>query len=154
MEDPDERPSLAYQSSQDPPPPHFCDFVRVFGQDIRHLDLALPFACRRMFLPPKPSLHYAYTASEQHGAPIIQREPLITLPQRLIDQGFKYRRLICWDRVCFEQHEWDAMAACASAQGTEYSWEIVCDAEGTASWHVGRHDAVHFMAADVTEQPY
>jgi hypothetical protein len=46
------------------------------------------------------------------------------------------------------------MAAHASAQGTEYSWEIVSDVENKASWHVGMHDAVHFKATDVIEQPY
>jgi hypothetical protein len=46
------------------------------------------------------------------------------------------------------------MASCASAQGTEYSWEFVSDRENKASWHVGMHDAVHFEATDVTEQPY
>ena len=154
LEDPYKKPSLAYPSLQDPPPPHFCDFVRVLGQNIQHLDLALPFACRRMFLPPKPSSYYTYAASEQCGAPTIEREPLVTLPQRLIDQGFKYRRLICWEGVCFEQHDWDEMAPCAGSQGTEYSWEIVNDFEDKASWHVGKHDAVHFKATDVTEQPY
>lgn len=154
MEDPYEKPSFAYPSAQDPPPPHFCDFVRILGQNIQHLDLALPFACRRIFLPPKPSSYYIYTASGQRGAPTIQREPLMTLPQRLIDQGFKYRRLICWEGVCFEQHDWDEMAPCAGAQGTEYSWEIVNDTEDKASWHVGKHDAVYFKATDVIEQPY
>lgn len=154
MEDPREDPSLAFQSLQETPKSHFCDFVRVFGQNIQHLDLALPFACRRMFPPPKPSSHYTYSACEQRGAPTIQREPLVTLPQRLIDQGFKYRRLICWAGVCFGHHDWDAMAPLASAQGTEYSWEIVNDVEDKASWHVGRHDAIHFKATDVTEQPY
>ena len=154
MEDPYKKPSIAYPPLQDPPPPHFCDFVRVLGQNIHHLDLALPFACRRMFLPPKPSSYYTYTASGQRGAPTIQREPLMTLPQRLIDHGFKYRHLICWEGVCFEQHDWDEMAPCAGAQGTEYSWEIVNDTEDKASWHVGKHDAVHFRATDVIEQPY
>ena len=46
------------------------------------------------------------------------------------------------------------MAAHASAQGTEYSWEIASDVENKASWHVGMHDAVHFKAADVIEQSY
>ena len=152
VEDPYPGPDLAHEMWQDTAKPHFCDIVRVFSQNIQHLDLALPFACRRMFLPPKPSSHYAYC--EQRGAPHIQREPLVTLPQRLIDQGFKYRRLICWGEVCFDWHDWDAMAAHASAQGTEYSWEIVSDVENKASWHVGMHDAVHFKATDVIEQPY
>ena len=154
MEDQYEKASPAYPSLQEPPPPHFCDFVRVHGQNIQHLDLALPFACRRMFLSPKPSSHYIYTACEQQGAPTIQREPLMTLPQRLIDQGFRYRRLICWEGVCFEQHGWDEMAPCAGAQGVEYSWVIVNDYENKASWHLGKHDAVHFKATDVIEQPY
>jgi hypothetical protein len=154
MEDPYQNPSLAFVSSQETHTSHFCNFVRVFGQSIQHLDLALPFACRRMFLPLKPSSHYTYIACEQRGAPTIQREPLVTLPQRLIDQGFKYRRLICWAGVCFAHHEWDAMAPLASAQGAEYSWEIVDHVEDKASWHVGRRDAVHFKATDVTEQPY
>lgn len=154
MEDPYEKPSLAYPHFQGPPSAHFCDFVRLLGQNIQHLDLALPFACRRMFLPPKPSSHYTYSASEQRGAPGIPREPLMTLPQRLIDQGFQYRRLICWEGICYEHHDWNAMAPCAGAQGTEYSWEIVNDVLNKASWHVGLHDAVHFRGTSVVEQPY
>jgi hypothetical protein len=154
LEDPHKTPGLAYQTLQDPPTAHFCDFVRVFGQNIQHLDLALPYACRSIFLPPKPSWHYSNAMSEDCGAPGIQREPLMTLPQRLIDQGFKYRRLICWGGVCFERHNWDVMTACAGAQSSEYSWEIINDLENTASWHVGKHDAVYFKATDVTEQPY
>jgi hypothetical protein len=154
MEDPYQDLSLAFVSLQETPTSHFCHFVRVFGQNIQHLNLALPFACRRMFLPPKPASRYTYTACEQRGTPTIQREPLVTLPQRLIDQGFKYRRLICWAGVCFGHHDWDAMAPLASAQGIGYSWEIVRHVEDKASWHVGRYDAVSFKATDVTEQPY
>jgi hypothetical protein len=150
-ETPYKRPDIAYESHEDTPP-HFCDFVRAFGQKIQHLDLALPYACRRMFLPPKPASTYTYCG--QSGVPTILREPLATLPQRLVDQGFKYRRLISLFEVCYQQHNWDAMVSCASAQGTEYSWEIVSDRENKASWHVGMHDAVHFEATDVTEQPY
>lgn len=154
MEDPYEKAGLAYPHFHEPPSSHFCDTVRLFGQNIQHLDLALPFACRRMFLPPKPSSHYTHTASEQRGAPGISRKPLMTLPQRLIDQGFKYRRLICWEGVCYEHHDWDVMPPCAGAQGTEYSWEIVNDVLNKASWHVGLHDAVHFKGTRVVEQPY
>jgi hypothetical protein len=145
------RPDIADEAEGDTPA-HFCDFVRVFGQNIQHLGLALPFACRRMFLPPKPASTYTYCG--QSGAPTIAREPLATLPQRPVDHGFKYRRIISWYEVCYRQHDWDAMSSCASAQGTEYSWEIVSDREDKASWHVGMHDAVHFEATDVTEQPY
>lgn len=152
-ENPDTKPDIAFEPVGDVPQ-HFCDFVRVFGQNIQYLDLSLRFACRRMFLPPKPASSYTYTALGQRGAPADQREPLVTLPQRLIGQGSKYRRIIYWFEVCYEQHICDAMAACASAQGTEYSWEVVSDSEDKASWHVGMHEAIHFKASDVTEQPY
>ena len=46
------------------------------------------------------------------------------------------------------------MTAAASSQGAEYSWEIVDDEAGIASWYLGDYDGVHFSAADVVGQPY
>lgn len=155
IEDPHLEPGMSYQALQNHSH-HLCNVVRVLGQNIQHLDLALPYACNRMFVPPKPALTYTHSAyqHESRGLPNIQREPLETLPQRLIAQGFKYRRLICWYGICFEQHDWEAMISYASVQGAGYSWEIICDEADQASWHVGEHDAVHFVAGDVISQPH
>ena len=56
--------------------------------------------------------------------------------------------------VCFGSHDWEPMTAGASSQGADYSWEIVYDEAGIASWYLGDHAAVHFSAAEVVGQPY
>ena len=136
------------------PQDHLCDVVRTHGQNIPHLDLALPFACSNIFASPGAPPPQIRDSRKALGPPTISREPLENLPQRLIDQGYKYRRLICWFNVCFGSHDWDLMTAAASSQGAEYSWEIVDDEAGIASWYLGDYDGVHFSAADVVGQPY
>lgn len=144
-----EDPEHYYQTPPDSPH-HMCNIVRVLGQNIQHLDLLLPQACNRIFAPQTNT----HNTRPQLGLPPIPRKPLETLPQRLNDAGFKYRRLICWSGICSDQHEWHTMTSYAGTQGAAHSWEIVSDFANEASWHVGEHEAVHFEALDVTEQPY
>lgn len=57
--------------------------------------------------------------------PTIPREPASTLPERLIEAGYKYRRLIVWSGICRDSHDWEDMKAMADDQGPDISWEIV-----------------------------
>lgn len=141
---------------------HLCDVVRKFGRKIPHLDLALPFVCAKIFAPQNITPFQGRDSRQALGPPLIAREPLGTLPYRIIDSGFRYRRLIRWTGSCSELYgnledeldDWDLMTASASAQGAEYSWEIIDHENNVASWHVGGHDTVHFSADDVLKQPY
>lgn len=138
---------------------HLCDVVRKFGQRIEHLDLAFPCACASIFAPQYATASSARDPQRTLGPPNIAREPLDTLPKRLIDQGFKYRRLIRYIQMCSawtgdEPDDWNLMTASAGEQGAEYSWEIIDVETNVASWYVGEHDAVHFSADDVVKQPY
>lgn len=144
-----EDPEHYYQTPPDSPH-HLCNIVRVLGQNIQHLDLLLPQACNRIFLPPTNT----HNTRPNFGLPPIPRKPLETLPQRLNDAGFKYRRLICWSGICSEQHEWNTMTSYAGTQCAEHSWEIVSNFAYKASWHVGEHEPVHFKATNVIGQPY
>jgi hypothetical protein len=126
------------------PQHHLCNIVRVHGQSIEHLDLSLPYTCNHIFPRPYPRSRNFHSARPKLGPPTISREPPETLPQRIISQGFKYRRLIYWRDICVEQHGFEAMASCAGAQGAEYSWEVVTDLEVKGVWHAGDHDAVRF----------
>lgn len=87
-------------------------------------------------------------------APPISREPLATLPARLLAAGYKYRRLICWNYACFdtgEGHEddWELMKALASDQGEWFSWELVNDPKELGSWHVSGYQPVAFESQKV-----
>lgn len=132
--------------------------MRKFGQKIQHLDLAVPFACASVFAPQDPASSRARDSRQALGPPTIASEPQETLPQRLIDNGFKYRRLIRWIEMCSywddPSEDWDLIVASARAQGAEYSWDLVNVEDDVASWHVGGHDAVHFSADDVIKRPH
>lgn len=134
------------------PTTHLCAIVRSLGQKIDSLDLALPFACNRMFLPYKRSNTDSTHTNESTQSPIA-REPLATLPNRLLGRGIKYRRLICWQGVCMDQHGWEDMASYAVNQGSNMSWELVGDAANQGSWHVGESDMAVFTADSVLMWP-
>jgi len=109
---------------------HLCDVVREFGQRITSLDLAVPFACPRLFATVTGAPNAEIQDIKQ--PPCLPETPFSTLPQRLIDAGYRYRRLI-FNSYCRDAHTWDEMAELAQNQGDMISWELVENSP------VGRH---------------
>lgn len=151
LDDPTWQSEYTNMLAQDPTI-HLCAIVRSLGQKIDSLDLALPFACNRMFLPYKRSKTDSTHTSDSTQS-LIAREPLATLPNRLLAPGIKYRRLICWQSVCMDQHAWEEMRSYAVNQGSNMSWELVSDAANQGSWHVGGCDMAVFTADSVLMRP-
>lgn len=131
------------------PEQHICNVVRKAGQKIKSLDIALPYVCNRIFLP-RSMAPPAQLAERDY--PTIPREPYETLPERLILEGYKYRRLICWDGICTGSHVWEDMLDLADSQGDGISWEIVSYRDKTASWHVGGCLPTRYKASEVVKR--
>ncbi|KAK4497257.1 hypothetical protein PRZ48_011707 [Zasmidium cellare] len=138
-----------YKDTTEHPEWHLCNIVRELGQKIKSLDLALPFACNRMFLP---RTKQAPAALAERDWPDIAQEPYETLRDRLLSAGYRYRRLICWDSVCGENHEWQDMLELADNQGDMVSWEIVSNRDKTASWHLSGCLPMTYKASDVLKR--
>ncbi|KAK5125257.1 hypothetical protein LTR85_000933 [Meristemomyces frigidus] len=132
------------------PEEHLCDIIRELGQNVRSLDIAVPFACSNIFTPPakKPKAH---AAPQDYQS--LSLEPYGTLPSRVLAEGYKYRRLICWHAVCREAHAWHDMIDAASDQGSSLSWEMVYPPEDRASWHVSGCLRLLYSADDVLHKP-
>ncbi|KAF2166322.1 hypothetical protein M409DRAFT_23513 [Zasmidium cellare ATCC 36951] len=138
-----------YKDTAEHPEWHLCNVVRELGQKIKSLDLALPFACNRMFVP---RTKQAPAALAERDWPDIAREPYETLRERLLSAGYKYRRLICWDSVCGKNHEWQDMLDLADNQGDMMSWEIVSNRDKTASWHVSGFLPMSYKSSEVLKR--
>lgn len=113
---------------------HLCNIVRVLGQRIKCLDLAIPFACKHMLIP----LH-TKAVSVLHGLrelPAISQQPLNTLSQRLIKEGYRYRRLILYRGVCRGAHDWNELVDLAVEQHGSVSWDLLSETEGKGTWCV------------------
>lgn len=151
LDDPTWQSEYTNMLAQDPTI-HLCAIVRSLAQKIDSLDLALQFACNRMFLPYKRSKTDSTHTSDSTQS-LIAREPLATLPNRLLARGIKYRRLICWQSVCMDQHAGEEMRSYAVNQGSNMSWELVSDAANQGSWHVGGCDMAVFTADSVLMRP-
>ncbi|EME77565.1 uncharacterized protein MYCFIDRAFT_179081 [Pseudocercospora fijiensis CIRAD86] len=125
---------------------HLCNVVREAGQQIKHLDLALPFACKNIFLPiPRTKRDRVEPRTHPH----IPYTPPSTLPDRLIAEGYRHRRLIVWHGICRESHDWREMKIAADDQGERVSWEIVSSGDDCASWHVDGCLALGYQGGDV-----
>lgn len=132
---------------------HPCNIVRELGQKIKGLDLALPLACNRIFVPPirkTTSIH-----DELPGLPEVSETPVNTLPQRLMDSGYRYRRLI-FNKICRKAHGWDEMAELAGNQGEKFSWELLHDSKSKpkAMWFVSGCSPVEFDVAAARQYPF
>ncbi|KAK3075595.1 hypothetical protein LTR53_000933 [Teratosphaeriaceae sp. CCFEE 6253] len=134
------------------PDQHLCHIVRELGSRILYLDLALAFACAMIFPPLAKSVP---AFDEARGYPVIPREPLETLPQRLVGAGYKYRRLISWHGICGHAHQWHEMRdAAAMMREGAVSWELLCPGH-VGSWHVEGCLAVKFdTSKDVMRRPF
>lgn len=141
---------LTYRSElSEHPERHLCNVVRELGQKIKSLDLALPFACNRMFLP---KTKQAPAALAERDWPTIPREPYDTLRDRLLAAGYRYRRLICWNEVCCRSHEWSDMLELVGNQGDMISWEILSYPDKSGSWHVSGCLPISYPASDVLKR--
>lgn len=138
-----------YKDIADHPEWHLCNVVRELGQKVKSLDLALPFACNCMLLPRTTQ---APAELARRDWPPIAREPYETLPYRLTSAGYRYRRLICWNSVCGENHEWQDMLEHADNQGDMISWELVSNRDDTANWHVSGCLPMSYKASDVLKR--
>ncbi|KXS97194.1 hypothetical protein AC578_884 [Pseudocercospora eumusae] len=128
---------------------HLCNVVREAGQQIKYLDLALPFACKNIFLPIPQSKR---DRVEPRKHPHVPYAPPGTLPDRLIAEGYRHRRLIVWDGICRESHDWREMKQAADDQGERVSWEMVGSAENCASWHIDGCLPLEYPSDDVLER--
>lgn len=135
---------VAYVSKiNEHPEHHLCNIVRELGRNINGLDLAVPFACSRIFVPlPKKPARIDCAPLE---LPDIPEEPLKTLPERLMAAGYRYRRVI-FSEICRGAHEWDEMATLASNQSDNVSWEILFDNQDNSAglWAVSGSLPVEF----------
>jgi hypothetical protein len=113
---------------------HICNIVREAGQKIKSLDLALPYACNRMLVP-RPKKNDTIRQDRQ-DLPAISLEPANTLPQRVIAEGYRYRRLHLYSGICREAHDWDDMVALAVDQRGDFGWELLSEPEDRAVWCV------------------
>lgn len=138
---------------QEQPDHHLCNVIREVGQGIQSLDLALPFVCSHIFVPQQQkSSPTRHSDCGEVSYPTISREPEATLPIRLIEAGYRYRRLICWDGLCRSGGQWEEMQDLANAQGEKISWEIVSAQEDCGSWHVSGSLPVTFTSEAVLER--
>ncbi|KAK1054058.1 hypothetical protein LTR33_014304 [Friedmanniomyces endolithicus] len=125
------------------PAEHPCNIVRELGTRIQYLDLALPFACAKIF-PPAQKTWQALAAPRDY--PAFPREPVETLPARLMAQGYKYRRLISWHGVCRGAHKWgDMREAAADMRQEDVSWVLVSPNQAD-SWQMPGCLAVERLA--------
>ena len=143
---------MQYTSTiNDHPEHHLCNIVRELGQKIKALDLAIPFACNRIFVPLTKRSQRAYR--ERLELPQIPKDPVNTLPQHLIAAGYRYRRLIFYS-VCRDAHKWDEMAALSADQGDYTSWQILLESDEKAMWFVGGCLPVEFSFEDAMQHPF
>ena len=135
------------------PQHHLCNVIRELGQKIRGFDLAFPFACNQMFTPHRKTA--SRVEQEPLELPDIAEEPVANLPQRLMDAGYRYRRLI-FSEICREAHNWDDMVALASNQGRNISWEMLYDhyEKPSAIWLVSGSLPVEFDPRKAMQCPF
>ena len=128
------------------PEHHICNIVREFGQKIKSLDMALPFACNRIM---KSRLHKTKILPQPQELPLIPQEPIDTLPQRLVAEGYHYRSLRGYFGICRGAHDWNDFVGPATDQPKHVSWELISERDGRTAWCVGGHALVE--RADVTD---
>lgn len=135
---------------QEHPEHHLCNVIREVGQNIKSLDLALPLVCSQIFLP-QPSKGGQDDRGELRF-PVMPREPAETLPARVMAEGCRYRRLICWDGFCRDGGKWEEMQDLASLQGEGISWEITSAQDECSSWHLSGCLPVMYSSDAVLER--
>lgn len=134
------------------PEHHLCNVVRELGQKIKGLDLAVPYACHHIFVPP-PKKQERVNINELE-LPDVPENPVNTLPQRLMAAGYRYRRLI-FNEFCRDTDGWDKMADLAGNQGEKISWELLCDDYNSkAVWLVSGCAPVEFSAQVAMQHPF
>ena len=132
------------------PEEHLCNVIRELGQTIRSLDVAVPFACSNIF----PAHSRTKVFDEPKDYPTIALEPYGTLPERLVAERYKYRRLICWHGVCRDAHGWHDMLDAADVLQDDVSWEMLYPPEDRGSWHVSGCLPLRYSASDVLSKPF
>lgn len=108
---------------------------RSVGQNIKILDLALPYACNRMFVPT------SNVGTETVGDSRETADYFLNHPQGLLAVGYLYRRIM-FQSICREAHDFDAMTALASNQNTKIGWELVYEEGKRAAWCIGGYEPI------------
>ncbi|KAF2769422.1 hypothetical protein EJ03DRAFT_336283 [Teratosphaeria nubilosa] len=137
---------------QNIPADHICNIIREVGQRVPTLDLALPYVCTRILQPPtkRPITH-----DSRKDYPHISYEPYQTLPQRMVEAGYRHRRLLSLHGICRDAHGWDELCNLAGEQKDDASWEMLFSSaeEDRGSWHVGGCLPVVYTADEVLQRP-
>lgn len=141
-----------WEAVSNDPELHLCDIVRNFGQQIKLLELGIPFACSCMFARHE-------TADVNNPAPTLDLStfsslPLQTLPARLVEKGFKHRRIIIWRGHCSEEEEFPHIVPYLETQGPEYSWEVVSYPERQGFYRRGEDDVISFGVDEFFAQKF
>lgn len=135
------------------PEHHLCNIIRELGKTINGLDLAVPFACDRVFVPFSKTKRTELPTSDL-PLPDIPETPIGTLPQRLMKAGYRYRRLI-FNMFCNGADRWEMMQYLARRQGEKVSWELLCDGvEKRAAWLVDGCAPVEFSVLEAMQCPF
>jgi len=124
------------------PEDHLCNIIRELGQNIRSLDIAVPFACSRMFLAPEKNPQINATTQQLPSIPLHPRD---RLQERVLAEGYKYRKLTCWHGVCRKAHDWEKMSSLANGQTGNHSWLLLYPDKYSGSWHLSGYSPVKFI---------
>ncbi|EMD00197.1 hypothetical protein BAUCODRAFT_21843 [Baudoinia panamericana UAMH 10762] len=130
------------------PEDHFCNVIREMGHKVHHLDVALPFVCRNIFAIPTKVARSAVHCLGDY--PTMPYEPHGTLVGRLLDEGDRYWRVICWHGVCRYGQNWsDVIEAASNDQAEMVSCELLNAAENRGSWHISGCSPLMFKVNDM-----
>jgi len=134
----------------DHPEHHFCNIIRELGQKIQSLDLAVPFACDRMF---PPAARMPRAATTLPNFPSIPLHPIGTLSDRVLSEKYRMRRLICWHGICRRAHLWEDMVGGEKGASGEVSWLMLYPPKDLGSWHFSGYSPVTFDANEALMAP-
>ncbi|TKA22383.1 hypothetical protein B0A50_08265 [Salinomyces thailandicus] len=137
------------------PEEHLCNIVRGLSKRLRSLDLALPFVCIAIFDRPFKERFVHPTGAALGTYPTVLFEPYNTLKQRLLAEGYDYRRVICMGNMCPPLRGWQEMIGCATqSESDKTSWEMMLVWEDQGSWHMPGGLTRYFEAEDVLTRPF
>ncbi|KAK3677348.1 hypothetical protein LTR78_002886 [Recurvomyces mirabilis] len=145
---------------QEHPEEHPCTIIRELGKTIPHLDIAMPFVCTEILpLASKMSARRIRHRDTEMELPAVPFEPYDTLPERLVEAEYKYRRVICWKDVCGYGYPWRNLVEVVEGMGVEderskTSWEFLHKYEMMGVWKVDGCLPVELVNQEILERPF